>query len=54
MITVPAVSPPFVGRKLPGIEPPILAGAIAGRQCSTPAITTVTRAAGRRRAAGTG
>ncbi|MGW3182054.1 aspartate-alanine antiporter [Kitasatospora sp. NPDC001119] len=45
MVTVPAVLSLFVGRKLLRIEPPILVGAIAGQQCSTPAITAVTNVA---------
>ncbi|MFI2611383.1 aspartate-alanine antiporter [Kitasatospora sp. NPDC018619] len=45
MVTVPAVLSLVVGRRLLRIEPPILVGAIAGQQCSTPAITTVTNIA---------
>ncbi|MFJ9691631.1 aspartate-alanine antiporter [Kitasatospora sp. NPDC101183] len=45
MVAVPAVLSLVVGRKLLKIEPPILVGAIAGQQCSTPAITTVTNVA---------
>ncbi|MEU8774411.1 aspartate-alanine antiporter [Streptomyces sp. NPDC048606] len=45
MVLVPATLSLFVGRKLLGIEPPLLIGAIAGQQCSTPAITSVTQVA---------
>ncbi|BFV60090.1 aspartate-alanine antiporter [Kitasatospora sp. CMC57] len=41
MVVVPAFLGLFIGRKLLKIEPPILVGAIAGQQCSTPAITAV-------------
>ncbi|MBF9068859.1 aspartate-alanine antiporter [Streptacidiphilus fuscans] len=41
MVLVPAFLGLFIGRKLLKIEPPILVGAIAGQQCSTPAITAV-------------
>ncbi|MBB5953648.1 aspartate-alanine antiporter [Saccharothrix tamanrassetensis] len=46
MVLVPALLSLYVGRKLLGIEPPILIGAIAGQQCSTPAISAVTGVAG--------
>ncbi|MFC8449758.1 aspartate-alanine antiporter [Kitasatospora sp. NPDC057223] len=45
MVTVPAMVSLFIGRKLLKIEPPILVGAIAGQQCSTPAITAITNVA---------
>ncbi|MEU3397683.1 aspartate-alanine antiporter [Streptomyces filamentosus] len=45
MVLVPATISLFVGRKLLGIEKPLLIGAIAGQQCSTPAITSVTQVA---------
>ncbi len=45
MVLVPAMISLFVGRKFLKIEPPILIGAIAGQQCSTPAITSVTNIA---------
>ncbi|AUG80946.1 aspartate:alanine antiporter [Kitasatospora sp. MMS16-BH015] len=41
MVVVPAMLSLVVGRKLLKIEPPILIGAIAGQQCSTPAITAI-------------
>ncbi|MFF4339185.1 aspartate-alanine antiporter [Kitasatospora sp. NPDC001540] len=41
MVVVPAFLGLFIGRRLLKIEPPILVGAIAGQQCSTPAITAV-------------
>lgn len=41
MVLVPAFASLFVGRRFLKIEGPILMGAIAGQQCSTPAITTV-------------
>ncbi|PJN29937.1 aspartate-alanine antiporter [Kitasatospora sp. CB02891] len=41
MVAVPAFLGLFVGRRLLKIEPPILIGAIAGQQCSTPAITAI-------------
>ncbi|OLF08064.1 aspartate-alanine antiporter [Actinophytocola xinjiangensis] len=46
MVLVPALISLFVGRKLLKLEPPILIGAIAGQQCSTPAITAITNVAG--------
>ncbi|MGW2299756.1 aspartate-alanine antiporter [Streptomyces sp. NPDC001809] len=45
MVLVPATISLFVGRKLLNIEKPLLIGAIAGQQCSTPAITSVTQVA---------
>ncbi|MER5636919.1 aspartate-alanine antiporter [Kitasatospora sp. NPDC002227] len=45
MVVVPALLSLFVGRKLLKIEPPILIGAVAGQQCSTPAITAVSNVA---------
>ncbi|OKJ15929.1 aspartate-alanine antiporter [Kitasatospora sp. CB01950] len=41
MVVVPAFLGLFLGRRLLKIEPPILIGAIAGQQCSTPAITAI-------------
>ncbi|MFJ4812742.1 aspartate-alanine antiporter [Streptomyces longwoodensis] len=45
MVLVPATLSLVVGRKLLDIEKPLLIGAIAGQQCSTPAITAVTQVA---------
>ncbi|MFD5367416.1 aspartate-alanine antiporter [Streptomyces sp. NPDC127103] len=45
MVLIPATISLFVGRKLLNIEKPLLIGAIAGQQCSTPAITSVTQVA---------
>ncbi|GGY29564.1 aspartate-alanine antiporter [Streptomyces omiyaensis] len=45
MVLVPATVSLVVGRKLLKIEKPLLIGAIAGQQCSTPAITSVTQVA---------
>ncbi|GAA3913742.1 aspartate-alanine antiporter [Streptomyces gulbargensis] len=45
MVLVPATVSLIVGRKLLKIEKPLLIGAIAGQQCSTPAITSVTQVA---------
>ncbi|MGW2395086.1 aspartate-alanine antiporter [Kitasatospora sp. NPDC001664] len=45
MVLIPAFLSFFVGRKLLKIEKPILIGAIAGQQCSTPAITAVSNVA---------
>jgi aspartate-alanine antiporter len=45
MVLVPASLSLVVGRKLLKIEKPLLVGAIAGQQCSTPAITAVTQVA---------
>ncbi|MFJ7279368.1 aspartate-alanine antiporter [Kitasatospora sp. NPDC098663] len=41
MVLVPAFLGLFIGRKVLRIEKPILIGAIAGQQCSTPAITAI-------------
>ncbi|MFE3514551.1 aspartate-alanine antiporter [Streptomyces sp. NPDC059166] len=45
MVLVPATISLIVGRKFLKIEKPLLIGAIAGQQCSTPAITSVTQVA---------
>ncbi|MFF0479784.1 aspartate-alanine antiporter [Streptomyces sp. NPDC004435] len=45
MVLVPATISLIVGRKLLKIESPLLIGAIAGQQCSTPAITSITQVA---------
>ncbi|MEU9533038.1 aspartate-alanine antiporter [Streptomyces sp. NPDC048213] len=45
MVLVPATISLIVGRKLLRIEKPLLIGAIAGQQCSTPAITSITQVA---------
>ncbi len=45
MVLVPATISLIVGRKFLNIEKPLLIGAIAGQQCSTPAITSVTQVA---------
>ncbi|MFG3531779.1 aspartate-alanine antiporter [Streptomyces sp. NPDC047917] len=45
MVLVPATISLVVGLKLLHIEKPLLIGAIAGQQCSTPAITAVTQVA---------
>ncbi|KYH45098.1 aspartate-alanine antiporter [Branchiibius sp. NY16-3462-2] len=45
MVLVPATISLIVGRKLLSIQDPILLGAIAGQQCSTPAITSLTQTA---------
>ncbi|MFD6419503.1 aspartate-alanine antiporter [Streptomyces sp. NPDC060194] len=45
MVLVPAMISLFVGLKLLKIEKPLLVGAIAGQQCSTPAITAITQVA---------
>ncbi|MGO4630722.1 aspartate-alanine antiporter [Streptomyces sp. 2RAF24] len=45
MVLVPATVSLIVGRKLLNIEKPLLIGAIAGQQCSTPAITSITQVA---------
>lgn len=45
MVLVPATISLLVGRRLLKIESPLLIGAIAGQQCSTPAITSVTQVA---------
>ncbi|WP_433272121.1 aspartate-alanine antiporter [Actinosynnema sp. CS-041913] len=46
MVLVPALLSLYIGGRLLKIEPPILIGAIAGQQCSTPAISAVTGVAG--------
>lgn len=43
MVLIPAMISLFVGLKLLKIEKPLLVGAIAGQQCSTPAITAITQ-----------
>ncbi|MFT2015565.1 aspartate-alanine antiporter [Streptomyces sp. 796.1] len=43
MVLVPACLSLVVGIKLLGLEKPLLIGAIAGQQCSTPAITAITQ-----------
>ena len=43
---VPACISLFVGRRLLKLEAPVLLGAIAGQQCSTPALSAVQNAAG--------
>ena len=43
---VPATISLFVGHKLLRLEAPVLLGAIAGQQCSTPALSAVQNAAG--------
>ncbi|MEU5916220.1 aspartate-alanine antiporter [Streptomyces sp. NPDC004288] len=45
MVLVPATISLVVGRKFLKIDKPLLIGAIAGQQCSTPAITSVTQVA---------
>ncbi|MBD0734960.1 aspartate-alanine antiporter [Streptomyces sp. CBMA29] len=45
MVLIPAAISLFVGLKLLKIEKPVLIGAIAGQQCSTPAITSITQVA---------
>ncbi|ASR35885.1 aspartate-alanine antiporter [Prauserella marina] len=45
MVLIPALLSIWVGRKLLKIEPPLLIGAIAGQQCSTPGITAITAVA---------
>ncbi|MFD7797146.1 aspartate-alanine antiporter [Streptomyces sp. NPDC059759] len=45
MVLVPATLSLVVGRRLLKIDKPLLIGAIAGQQCSTPAITAVTQVA---------
>lgn len=45
MVLVPATLSLIIGRRLLRIEKPLLIGAIAGQQCSTPAITAVTQVA---------
>ncbi|MEU6478059.1 aspartate-alanine antiporter [Streptomyces sp. NPDC047017] len=46
MVLIPATVSLIVGSRLLRIDAPLLIGAIAGQQCSTPAITSVTQAAG--------
>ncbi|NUT48104.1 MAG: aspartate-alanine antiporter [Saccharothrix sp.] len=46
MVLIPALVSLYIGHRLLKIEPPILMGAIAGQQCSTPAISSVTGVAG--------
>lgn len=46
MVLIPALLSLYIGSRLLKTEPPILIGAIAGQQCSTPAISAVTGAAG--------
>ena len=43
---LPALLSLFIGRRLLKLEPPFLLGAIAGQQCSTPAISALVTAAG--------
>ncbi|CAM5288960.1 Aspartate/alanine antiporter [Streptomyces alboniger] len=45
MVLIPATLSLVIGHKLLKIEKPLLIGAIAGQQCSTPAITSVTQVA---------
>ncbi|MFF5895445.1 aspartate-alanine antiporter [Streptomyces argenteolus] len=45
MVLIPATISLAVGTKLLKIEKPLLIGAIAGQQCSTPAITAITQVA---------
>ncbi|GHA70279.1 aspartate-alanine antiporter [Streptomyces termitum] len=45
MVLIPATVSLIVGRTLLKIEKPLLIGAIAGQQCSTPAITSITQVA---------
>ncbi|MFE7549976.1 aspartate-alanine antiporter [Streptomyces gardneri] len=45
MVLVPATISMVIGLKLLKIEKPLLIGAIAGQQCSTPAITSITQVA---------
>ncbi|MCX4969524.1 aspartate-alanine antiporter [Streptomyces sp. NBC_00654] len=45
MVLVPATVSLVVGHKLLKIDKPLLIGAIAGQQCSTPAITSITQVA---------
>lgn len=46
MVLIPALLSLWIGHRFLKIEPPILIGAIAGQQCSTPAISAVTNTAG--------
>ncbi|MET7508327.1 aspartate-alanine antiporter [Streptomyces albidoflavus] len=45
MVLIPATVSLLVGNRLLKIEKPLLIGAIAGQQCSTPAITAITQVA---------
>ncbi|MEV6106174.1 aspartate-alanine antiporter [Streptomyces sp. NPDC051940] len=45
MVLIPATISLFVGLKLLRIEKPLLIGAIAGQQCSTPSITAISQVA---------
>ncbi|UKL05914.1 aspartate-alanine antiporter [Streptomyces sp. NBU3104] len=45
MVLVPATVSLLIGSRLLKIEKPLLIGAIAGQQCSTPAITAITQVA---------
>ena len=45
-VLIPALISLFVGRRYLKIEPPVLIGAIAGQQCSTPAGTAVVEKVG--------
>ena len=45
-VLVPASLSLFIGHKLLKMEAPLLLGAIAGQQCSTPAINALVNAAG--------
>nr|WP_223297489.1 aspartate-alanine antiporter [Catenulispora acidiphila] len=45
MVLIPAFLGLWIGRRFLKIEKPILIGAIAGQQCSTPAITAITNTA---------
>ncbi|RZF06536.1 aspartate-alanine antiporter [Streptomyces albidoflavus] len=45
MVLVPATVSLLIGNRLLKIEKPLLIGAIAGQQCSTPAITAITQVA---------
>jgi putative transport protein len=46
MVLIPALISLWIGHRFLKIEPPILMGAIAGQQCSTPAISAVTNTTG--------
>ncbi|MFD9739346.1 hypothetical protein [Umezawaea sp. NPDC059074] len=46
LVLVPALLSLYLGSRVLKIEPPILLGAAAGQQCSTPAISAVTSVAG--------
>ncbi|MEU6109216.1 aspartate-alanine antiporter [Streptomyces albidoflavus] len=45
MVLIPATVSLLIGNRLLKIEKPLLIGAIAGQQCSTPAITAITQVA---------